>query len=245
MSARARCCASEPSPGPASVTRSRMRRDRVGATALAGSRSQIVARQSRSRRKPPKRAQEQPQGAALLLVREHDLGRPIVLRGPALEIRTRADHGVVAREVALDQVAGRRVARRAAVEAPKEQLHHLARHLRRHEALGGRVERADVQRSRVSQSGRRGARRKRLVHVHEVELGPVEEILQRARHVERHRHRAGAPEWKRLPDRDHGGAALLGPQRLRIGVQRPDLGAALPHELARVGRRNHDHAVPA
>ena len=48
MVARARYCASEPSAGPASVTRSRIRRDRVGGAAIAGSCSQIVARQSSS-----------------------------------------------------------------------------------------------------------------------------------------------------------------------------------------------------
>ena len=152
-------------------------------------------------REAPERAQEQPQGAALLLVREHDLGRTVGLRAARLEVRARADHGVVAGEVALDQVARGREARRAAVEAAEEELHHLARHLRRDEALGGRVEGADVQRARVPQGGRRGARRKRLVHVQEVELGPVEQILERARHVERHRHRAGAPERKRLARR--------------------------------------------
>ena len=47
--ARARCWASEPSAGPASRTRSRRRRDSVGAAAAAGSWSQMVARQSSSR----------------------------------------------------------------------------------------------------------------------------------------------------------------------------------------------------
>ena len=46
--ARARCWASDPSAGPAKVTRSRRRRDSGGVAPTAGSRSQIVARQSRS-----------------------------------------------------------------------------------------------------------------------------------------------------------------------------------------------------
>ena len=76
-------------------------------------------------------------GAAFLLVREHDLGRAVRLRAAWLKIRAGADHRVVAREVALDQVARGREARGAAVEAAEEQLHHLAGHLRGHEALGG------------------------------------------------------------------------------------------------------------
>ena len=178
-------------------------RQRRRRASTPGSRSQMVARQSRSvgrRRSARRNSRRAPRSSSS----ENTIsGGPSAVVAARLEVRARADHRVVAREVALDQVAGGREARGAAVEAPEEELHHLARHLGRHEALGGRVERADVQRARVPQRGRRRARRERLVHVHEVELGAVEQILERARHVERQRHRAAAPERKRLPDGHH------------------------------------------
>ena len=138
-------------------------------------------------------------------------------RGRCSQVGARRDHLVVAREEALDQVARGGEARGAAVEAAEQQLDQLARHLGREDALGGGVEGADVQRARVAQRGRRRARRERLVHVHEVELGAVEQVLDRARHVERQRHRAAARGTGRLwPTRQHLRAARLGEQRVGV-----------------------------
>ncbi len=83
-----------------------------------------------------------------------------------------AHQAVVAREVVGHQLGGRRQAGRARVQAAEEALDEAARHQRREQPLGGRVERADVERARVAQRGVGGARRERLVHVHEVERRP-------------------------------------------------------------------------
>ena len=156
------------------------------------------------------------------------------------------DHGVVAGEVALDQVAGGGEARGAAVEPAEEELHHLARHLGRDEALGGGVEGADVQRARVAQRRRRRARRERLVHVDEVELGALEQLLERARHVERQRHRAAAPERQRLARRRAPRRSPGRPQSASgSDAQRLDRRAPVADQLARVRRRDHHHAVAA
>ena len=73
MLARARCWASEPSAGPAKRTRSRSRRGSGGGASAAGSRSHTVARPVELVGQLAQRAQEQPQRAALLLGGEHDL----------------------------------------------------------------------------------------------------------------------------------------------------------------------------
>ena len=114
------------------------------------------------------------------------------------EVGARADQPVVAGEEALHEVAGHAEAGGAPVEAAEQELHHAPRHLRREDPLGGAWKRAHVQRARVAQRRRRRARRERLVHVHEVELGVLEQVLDRARHVERQRHRAAARRNGRL-----------------------------------------------
>ena len=190
-------------------------------------------------RDAPQRADEQPQRAALLGVREHDLRRPGLLpRGALLEVGAGVDHGVVAGEVALDEVARGGEARGAPVEPPEQELDHLARHLGRDEALGGRVEGADVERARVAERGRRRAGRERLVHVQEVELGAVEQLLERGRHVERQRHRPAAAEGQRLPHGDDRSAARVRPERVGVGPHRLDRRAPVPDQLARVRRRD-------
>ena len=79
------------------------------------------------------------------------------------------DHPVVAREVALQQVARRAVAGDARVEPAEQQPRQRPRQLRREQPLGRRVEAADVQRARVAQRDARRARRERLVDVDDVE----------------------------------------------------------------------------
>ena len=59
----------------------------------------------------------------------------------------------------------------------------------------------DVQRAGVAQRRGGRARRERLVHVQEVELGAVEQVLERARDVQRQRHRPPAPEGQALAHR--------------------------------------------
>ena len=99
-----------------------------------------------------------------------------------------ADDAVATGEVALDQVARGGEARRAAVQAAEQQLHEWPRHLGGDESLGRRVEGAHVQRPRVAEGGGRSARRERLMDVHEVELGALEQLLDRSRDVERDGH---------------------------------------------------------
>ena len=104
-----------------------------------------------------------------------------------------------------------------------------------------------VERTRVAQSGRRGTRRERLVYVHEVERGPLEELLDRARHVQRQRHVHGLPRgWKRqaLAHGDHLRAPGLGEHRFGVLRQPLDHLPALADQLTRVRRRDHHHPVP-
>ena len=123
-----------------------------------GSRSQIVARQSRSvgsRRSARRNSRSAPRSSSA----ENTIsGGPVVRAGAVQQVGARPDHAVVAREVALDQVARGGEAGGAPVEPAEQQLDDLARHLRRDEALGGRVEGADVERARVAQRRRGGAR---------------------------------------------------------------------------------------
>ena len=82
--------------------------------------------------------------------------------------RAGAQHAVVGREDPLHQLARGLERGGARVEAAEEQLDEAARHLGGEHALGGRVERADVERARVAQRDRRRARRERLVDVDEL-----------------------------------------------------------------------------
>jgi hypothetical protein len=70
-------------------------------------------------RQPPQRAQEQPHRAPLLLGGEDDLGRALVRLGTLQQVRSRQDDAVLAREVALDQVARGGEAGGAPVEPPE------------------------------------------------------------------------------------------------------------------------------
>ena len=82
--------------------------------------------------------------------------------------RAGAQHDVLRREDPLHQLARGLERRRARVEAAEEQLDEAPRDLGGEHALGGRVERADVERARVAQRDRRRAGRERLVDVHEL-----------------------------------------------------------------------------
>ena len=80
--------------------------------------------------------------------------------------------------------------------------------------------------------------------MHEVELGPLEHLLQGAGHVQGEGDRPPAPERQALAHRHQAGAALLGEHGLRIVLGRLDLGPALPHQLAGVRGGDDDHPVP-
>ena len=76
-----------------------------------------------------------------------------------------------AREVALEQLGGRRGRHRAGVEAAEEDLDQRPRHLGREDPLLGRVEGGDVERVGVAQRRRGDPRRERLVDVDDVAAG--------------------------------------------------------------------------
>ena len=119
--------------------RHRRRRGRVaqpdrGAPVEAGRTSLQRARTAASRRAPP-RPRRRSRGLLEGL-------------GALQQVRPRQDERYFAWEVALHQVARGREAGGAPVESAEQQLDHLARHLRRDEALGGGVEGADVERAR-------------------------------------------------------------------------------------------------
>ena len=162
---------------------------------------------------PAQRAHEQPQRVPVLVVDERDVHGPVAVALARRELGARPDHLVARRERALHQLA-RGVERRGPrVEPPEEALDEAARDLRRDDPLGRRVEGADVQRPRVAQRERGGARRERLVDVDEVEAAPA-----RARRRACARRRAAAPAACRAA---RAPAAAARPRRARA-PRRPD-----------------------
>ena len=118
---------------------------------------------------------------------------------------------VVRREDPLHQLARGLERGAARVEAAEEQLDEAPRHLGGEHALGGRVERADVERARVAQRDRRRARRERLVDVDELDRRGGQRLLDRARDVQRRRRdraAAGAGQRQQLADAEHPHAAV-------------------------------------
>jgi len=191
---------------------------------------------------PAQRAQEEPQGAALLLLDEGDAhGGVVAALGSRQRVGAGRDDPVVAREEAAQQVRGGPEGRGARVEAPEDELDDLARDLGGDDALGGRVEGADVERARMAQRGAGHAGRERLVHVAQVEGRALEEVGDRARDVDRQRRAPAAGQRRqRLA---HGQQAHLAGGRLDAGVAH---GAArLAHERARGRRRHDDDPMPA
>ena len=186
-------------------------------------------------------AQEHALRLALLVIAERDPQRPAG-RGAGRRLGA-GEHDVVRRrERPLHQRARRLERGGARVEAAEEALHEPARDLRRDDALRRRVERADVERARVAERHRRGARRERLVHVHEVQRRVRQHLLERAGDVERRRRRRSPPrrrEREQLADRQHAHAAVVGEE-----LAGPDEPAGLAHERGRARRREHQQAVP-
>jgi hypothetical protein len=81
--------------------------------------------------------------------------------------------------------------------------------------------------------------------VDEVELGVVEQVLERARHVQRQGHRAAAPERERLADGEHRSAPRLVEHGIEVGADVLHLGAPLANQFARIGGCHHDDPMPA
>jgi hypothetical protein len=190
------------------------------------------------------RTQEEPQRLPVLVVDEREPQRPCgALLPRGRRARSRADDVVAGRERAFHQLARRGERRRPRVEAAEEALDEPPRHLRGDDALGRRVERPDVERAGVAQRQRGGARRERLVDVHEVERRPAQHVVERAPDVQRRGRRHAAPrrrERQQLADGEHAHAAA--------GVEElagPDQPARLAHQLRGAGRRENDHPVPA
>ncbi len=193
-------------------------------------------------------AQEEAQGRALLLGDEHDVHAVAFARpGPeAIEIDAGGHHVVLAGEEARDQAPGDLERGEARVEAPEEELDEPSCDLRGEHALRGRVKAADVQRARVAQRGGRRARRERLVHVHDVEWGALQQRVDHAARVERQRD--AAPAARRGGDRLHRGEH----PHLAGREQGGGLRRGRPHEAPRLAdlgprrtRRQHQHAVTA
>ena len=153
--------------------------------------------------------------------------------------RARAHELVRRREPTRHELARGRPRRRAGVQPAEEQLHHPARDLRGDEPLGGGVERADVQRPRVAQRRRGHAGRERLMHVHEVEGDAVQQLLDRARDVDRHRGRpARRAEGQHLAHAEHAHPV----QRHLAGAHGAPRGV---HEVERVRGCDDRDLVPA
>ena len=100
-------------------------------------------------------------------------------RGPVTPLAGRLDQLVWAREVALEQLAGRRGGDGSGVEAAEEELDQRPRHLGREDPLLRFVEGGDVERGRVAQRRRGDAGRERLVDVDDVERVGAEQPLDR------------------------------------------------------------------
>ena len=147
---------------------------------------------------------------------------------------------VVAREVALDQVARRPEGRRAPVEAAEQAARPAARRPGRAEALGRRVEGADVERARVAQRGLDALGANGSCTWTKSSARVSEQRLDRARHVERQRHRAAAP-------RRRNGIDCPTPSTSRSPASantRPGLGAALTISRdSRISSRESDGAT--
>ena len=178
-------------------------------------------------------------------------GRP--LRSEIGGSAPRREDAVVGREVAVHEVLRGCVVRGAGIQAPEEQLDHAPRELGGDESLGRGVERADVQRARVAQRGARGARRKRLVHVNEVQRERAQQLLDRASHVHRHRSamsRRRPRDRQRLPHRQHrdpgvrAHQGVVAQQRIEIPVGAPQRPPRPPHRLLRPRRRDDQNPMP-
>ncbi len=210
-SLRAISSATSQSPGPITSTRSRSRREILSEEASEPSAVQTEARQSSLGREPPKRPQEEAQGAALLLEAEGDPQRSITRR-PAGRSRPRAGPGHSCRGSSA----------RAAPPVTSEVTVRTSRRPKKISTSGlamwvesrrscAVVEGGDVEREGVPQGARRDARPEGLVDVDDVEGHGAEQRLERPTSVDRHRRGAGtgtARQRHPATDREHPRLAL-------------------------------------
>ena len=127
---------------------------------------------------------------------------PPASAGALVEVGAGTDQPVVAGEVALHQVAGGGEARGAAVEAAEQELHDPARHLGRDEAApwsSGSVPMFSAREWRSAADAALGANGSCTWR--KSSSACSSSVLERARHVERQRHRAAAPERQPLAHR--------------------------------------------
>ena len=96
----------------------------------------------------------------------------------------------------------------------------------------------------MAQGDARGARRERLVDVDEVERELAQRVLDRPRDVDRQRRRPalGRRERQHLADAEHERCPRR-PARAATSGRTVQRAARVPHELARLRRRDDQHAV--
>ncbi len=198
-------------------------------------------------RKAAEGPEEDPQRPPLL--RRHvDDPQPARRRGGQRRLRdvgAGAQQLVGPAEEALQHLPCRVVARGAGVYAAEEHVHQAARELRG-DPLDGLVEAGDVERDRVSQRGRPGARREGLVDVDDVEGHRPEKLLERAAQVHRDRRRAPPrPARQRDAPADREHARPLAPEQVLGVLDRvADGPPRLPDLAPRVRRRCDDDPMP-
>ncbi len=194
------------------------------------------------RRERAERAQQHPQPGAILAGERKQLHA--VAPAAALgHVGAGEDHLVLAREVALDQIAGGAVARNPRVEAAEQQPRQRPGQLGREQALGGGVKARHIQGAGMAQRDAGRARRERLVDVDDIDRQLAERLLDRPRDVHRQRRRPAPRRGERehLADAEHhwsGGGALE--QRLGFAAERP---TSVPDEGCRFRGRHDQHPV--
>ena len=221
---------------PASTNRTR---SRSRALSVAGGAQRPLRPDRRAprlaRRRQPQRPQEGAQRRALLLARTStqldDLrwSERACVTGSAAGRDTRYSAG---KNRSISSRGGD-VGGDARVEPAEQQPRQRPPELGREDPLGRHVEGADVQRPRVAQRDARGARRERLVDVHEVERQRPSSASSIVRATstgsEAARRRVGANGSTSPTPSTSGAASARAEQRLRVPAQRP---AGLADELS-------------
>ena len=189
---------------------------------------------------PPEGPEQQAQRAAFLLRAVGD-SHPTSRRwldGGLGDVGAGPDQLVSTGEEALEQLPRCLVAGRARIDATEEDLDHKASDLRGEHPLHRLVEARHIERQRMTQCGRAGARGEGLVDVHHVERDTAEQPLQSSAHVDRQRGRAApgaARQRDALPDRDHP-RVLATPDDPGALLRLPEQPSALTNRLARIRR---------
>ena len=252
MSAAARCRASDPSRGPAKRNALAQRAAQRRARAPRGATTRSPATRASWASRRSARRKSRSGGALLLGAEERSRSGPRLARSigaAAVGPRARPPRSRRGRSGAAGRAWRRSSPSRASRRPKKSSTKRRAICVGEH-ALGRRVEGADVQRPRVAQRDARRARGERLVDVDEVERREREQVLDRARDVERHR--AGDPPPRveprpsTSPDAQHADAALPARRAPPAGrARRGCAGASRARGRGRLRRRDDQHAVAA